>query len=66
MPPTLPLELCSPNAEPVIMKTHPCAFYSHRLTPSEQNYDVGSRELLTFKLEEWRHWPEGASVPHLD
>ena len=22
-------------------KTHPCAFYSHHLMPTEQNYDVG-------------------------
>ena len=48
-------------------KIHPCAFYSHRLTPTEQNYDVGNRELLAVKLalEEWRHWLEGASVPFL-
>lgn len=38
-------------------KLHPCAFYSHRLSPAEQNYDVGNRELLAVKLalEEWRH-----------
>ena len=48
-------------------KVHPCAFYSHRLTPTEQNYDVGNKELLAVKLalEEWRHWLEGASVPFL-
>uniref|UniRef100_A0A4W5NCK3 Gypsy retrotransposon integrase-like protein 1 n=1 Tax=Hucho hucho TaxID=62062 RepID=A0A4W5NCK3_9TELE len=46
-------------------KLHPCAFFSHRLTPAERNYDVGDRELLAFKmaLEEWRHWLEGASQP---
>ncbi len=26
-------------------KIHPCAFYSHRLSPAERNYDVGNREL---------------------
>ncbi|KAI4890447.1 hypothetical protein NFI96_003606 [Prochilodus magdalenae] len=46
-------------------KLHPCAFYSHRLTPAERNYDVGDRELLAIKLalEEWRHWLEGAEHP---
>lgn len=48
-------------------KIHPCAYFSHRLTPAEQNYDVGNRELLAVKLalEEWRHWLEGASLPFL-
>ena len=48
-------------------KVHPYAFFSHRLTPSEHNYDVGNRELLAVKLalEEWRHWLEGSSVPFL-
>ncbi|XP_048010473.1 uncharacterized protein LOC125244430 [Megalobrama amblycephala] len=38
-------------------KMHPCAFYSHRLSPAERNYDIGNRELLAVKLalEEWRH-----------
>ncbi|KAL0175487.1 hypothetical protein M9458_027817, partial [Cirrhinus mrigala] len=42
---------------------HPCAYYSHKLTPAEQNYDVGNRELLAIKLalEECCHWLEGAS-----
>ncbi|KAI4900897.1 hypothetical protein NFI96_007222 [Prochilodus magdalenae] len=42
---------------------HPCAFFSHRLTPTERNYAVGDRELLAVKLalEEWRHWLEGAN-----
>ena len=26
-------------------KVHPCAVFSHRLTPPECNYDVGKREL---------------------
>ncbi|KAL0152234.1 hypothetical protein M9458_051957, partial [Cirrhinus mrigala] len=44
---------------------HPCAFYSHKLSPAEQNYDVGNRELLAIKLalDEWRHWLEGARHP---
>ncbi|KAL0150390.1 hypothetical protein M9458_054207 [Cirrhinus mrigala] len=43
-------------------KTYPCAFFSHKLSPAERNYDVGNRELLAIKLalEEWRHWLEGA------
>ncbi|KAL0180337.1 hypothetical protein M9458_025779, partial [Cirrhinus mrigala] len=44
---------------------HPCAFYSCKLSPAEQNYDVGNRELLAIKLalEEWRHWLEGSTHP---
>lgn len=46
-------------------KLHPCAFFSHKLTPTERNYDIGDRELLAVKLalEEWRHWLEGAAEP---
>ncbi len=46
-------------------KLHPCAFLSHRLSPTERNYDVGNRELLAVKmaLEEWRHWLEGVDQP---
>ncbi|KAL0177558.1 hypothetical protein M9458_026452, partial [Cirrhinus mrigala] len=48
-------------------KTFPCAFYSHKLSPAERNYDVGNRELLAIKLalEEWRHWLEGARHPFI-
>ncbi|KAI2666797.1 Transposon Tf2-6 polyprotein [Labeo rohita] len=48
-------------------KTFPCAYYSHKLTPAERNYDVGNRELLAIKLalEEWRHWLEGAKHPFM-
>ncbi|XP_073675909.1 cilia- and flagella-associated protein 74 [Garra rufa] len=44
---------------------HPCAYYSKKLTPAEQNYGIGDRELLAIKLalEEWRHWLEGAQFP---
>ena len=36
-------------------KVHPCAFYSHRLSLAERNYDIGNKELLAVKLalEEW-------------
>ncbi len=46
-------------------KLYPCAFHSHKLTPTEQNYNVGNRELLAMKaaFEEWRHWLEGAKHP---
>ena len=51
-------------------KLHPCAFLSRRLTPSEQNYDLGNCKFLAVKLalEEWRHWLEGAehSISGLD
>uniref|UniRef100_A0A3Q3A042 Reverse transcriptase domain-containing protein n=1 Tax=Kryptolebias marmoratus TaxID=37003 RepID=A0A3Q3A042_KRYMA len=48
-------------------KTHPCAFFSRRLSSAERNYDVGDRELLAVKLalEEWRHWLEGAKEPFM-
>ncbi|KAG1925390.1 retrotransposable element [Pimephales promelas] len=52
---------------PVDDKMHPCAFFSHRLSPAECNYDIGNRELLAIKLalEEWRHWLEGSGVPFI-
>ena len=48
-------------------RLHQCAFLSRRLSPVEQNYDVGNRELLAVKLalEEWRHWLEGAEKPFI-
>ncbi len=48
-------------------KPLPCAFFSKKLSPAEQNYDVGNRELLAIKLalEEWRHWLEGAQHPFM-
>lgn len=48
-------------------RVHPCAYFSHRLTPAERNYDVGNRELLAIRLAlgEWRHWLEGSSVPFI-
>ena len=46
-------------------RLHPCAFFSKKMSPAEQNYDIGNRELLAIKLalEEWRHWLEGAQHP---
>ncbi|KAI2647423.1 Transposon Tf2-11 polyprotein [Labeo rohita] len=37
---------------------HPCAFFSCKLSPAEQNYDVRNRELLAIKLalEEQARW----------
>lgn len=32
------------------LKLHPMAYFSKELTPTETNYDVGSRELLAKKL----------------
>ncbi len=48
-------------------RIHPCAFFSHHLTLTERNYDIGNRELLAVKLalEEWRHWLEGAAFPFM-
>lgn len=46
-------------------KLYPCAYYSCKLTPPEQNYDVGDRELLAMKaaMEQWHHWLEGSKHP---
>ncbi|KAK1784660.1 hypothetical protein P4O66_003343 [Electrophorus voltai] len=40
----------------------PIAYFSRKLSPAEQNYDIGDQELLSMKLavKEWRHWLEGA------
>ncbi|XDV17726.1 hypothetical protein PO909_023545 [Leuciscus waleckii] len=52
---------------PTDERMHPCAYFSHRLSPAERNYDIGNRELLAVKLalEEWRHWLEGSGVPFI-
>ncbi|KAL0153965.1 hypothetical protein M9458_050722 [Cirrhinus mrigala] len=51
------------SGEPLAL--HPCAYYSKKLTPAEQNYGIGDRELLAIKqaLKEWRHWLGGAKHP---
>lgn len=50
-----------------LSKLFPCAYYSRKLTPAEQNYDVGDRELLAMKaaLEQWRHWLEVSKHPFI-
>ncbi len=55
--------LSQQSGEPPIL--HPCAYFSRKLNPAEQNYDIGNLELLAIKLalEEWRHWLEGALHP---
>lgn len=48
-------------------KTHPCAFFSFRLSSAERNYDVGDCKLLAIKLtsQEWQHWLERVEHPVL-
>lgn len=48
-------------------KVHPCAFFSHHLSPAERNYDVGNCELLAIRLAlgEWGQWLEGSSIPFI-
>lgn len=47
-------------------KLYPCAFFSHYLSPTERNYDIGNQELLAVKMVlEWKHWLEGADKPFL-
>ncbi|KAG1952338.1 hypothetical protein F2P79_010259 [Pimephales promelas] len=48
-------------------KPLPCAFFSKKFSPAEENYDIVNRELLAVKLalEEWRHWLAGAKHPFL-
>jgi len=47
-------------------KWHPVAYYSRKLSPAEQNYDIHDKELLAIvaALEQWRVYAEGA--PGLD
>ncbi len=41
---------------------HPVAYYSRKLSPAEQNYDIHDKELLAIvaALEAWRVYIEGA------
>lgn len=43
-------------------KLYPCAYYSHKLNPAEQDYDDGNWEWLAMKsaMEEGRHWLKGS------
>ena len=40
---------------------HPCAFISQTFSPTEQNYEIYDRELLSViqALQEWRHYIQG-------
>ncbi|KAL0173681.1 hypothetical protein M9458_029649, partial [Cirrhinus mrigala] len=51
------------KGEPHVL--HPCAYFSKKLSPAEQNYDIANQELFAIKLalEEWQHWLEGAKHP---
>lgn len=46
---------------------HSIAFFSHKLSPTKNNYDVVDCELLVIKaaLEKWRYLLEGAAQPIL-
>jgi hypothetical protein len=43
---------------------HPCAFISRTFSPTERNYEIYDRELLSVirALQEWRHYIQGS--PH--
>lgn len=57
------MELCEAFVH--LKQTTETTYYSKKLNPMEQNYDVGDRELLAIKLalDEWRHWLEGTTQP---
>ena len=42
---------------------HPCAFISQTFSPTEQNYEIYDRELLSMirALQEWRHYIQGSN-----
>ncbi|KAK3546809.1 hypothetical protein QTP86_002918 [Hemibagrus guttatus] len=42
---------------------HPYAYFSKKLSPAEQNYDIRNRELLAIKLALEEHWMEGPNHP---
>ena len=46
-------------------RLHPVAFYSRKLSPVEQNYDIHSKELFAIVIVfmEWRHYLEGTEKP---
>jgi len=53
---------CLSQRDPKTGKLHPVAFYSRKLTPAEENYDIYDRELLAIvdSLRHWRVYLEGA------
>src|SRR6267143_3421559 len=44
---------------------HPCAFISKTFSPTERNYEIYDRELLSViqALQEWQHYIQGS--PHM-
>jgi len=42
---------------------HPCAFISRTFSPTERNYEIYDRELLSIirALQEWRHYIQGST-----
>ena len=44
---------------------HPCAYHSATFSPTERNYDIYNRELLTViqALKEWHHYLTGMEHP---
>ncbi|KAI1003154.1 hypothetical protein K3495_g5051 [Podosphaera aphanis] len=51
------------NEKPISI-LHPIAYFSHKLTPTQQRYSSQERELLSIllSLQHWRHWIEGRDV----
>ncbi len=67
-PPPPESELCCPSISVSLHGSslqHITPDPGRKLTPAEQNYDIGNHELLaiTLALEEWWHWLEGANHP---
>lgn len=47
-------------------KNQPAVFFSQKLSPAEQYYDIGNLELLVKQaLEEWRHWLHALIPPRV-
>ncbi|CAD0056184.1 unnamed protein product [Aureobasidium pullulans] len=59
--PTLRIDWSMSYARPR-RKRHPVAYYSRKMTPAEQNYDIHDKELLAIvaALQHWRVYAEGA------
>ncbi|KAI1001091.1 hypothetical protein K3495_g7108 [Podosphaera aphanis] len=52
------------SKEKPISILHPIAYFSRKLTPTEQRYSSQERELLSIllSLQHWRHWVKGGDV----